>query len=121
MESRAFIKYLASMFLFGLNGVVASNIPLNSYEIVFFRTFIGSVFLLSLFLMGKGKFHIKSYKKDTCFIALSGIAMGTSWMFLYEGFQQIGVSLASLLYYCGPVIVMIFSPLIFCEKLTLFY
>lgn len=44
--------------------------------------------------------------------------MGTSWMFLYEAYQQIGVSLASLLYYCGPVIVMILSPLIFKEKLT---
>lgn len=118
MKSRAFIKYLVSMFLFGLNGVVASHIPLNSYEIVFFRTFIGSAFLLFLFLMGKGKIHIKTYKKDTCFIALSGIAMGTSWMFLYEGFQQIGISLASLLYYCGPVIVMILSPLIFREKLS---
>ena len=39
-------------------------------------------------------------------------------MFLYEAYQQIGVSFASLLYYCGPVIVMILSPLIFKEKLT---
>ena len=44
--------------------------------------------------------------------------MGASWMFLYEAYQQIGVSLASLLYYCGPVIVMVLSPLIFKEKLT---
>ena len=39
-------------------------------------------------------------------------------MFLYEAYQQIGVSLSSLLYYCGPVIVMILSPIIFREKLT---
>lgn len=45
--------------------------------------------------------------------------MGASWMFLYESYQQIGVSMASLLYYCGPVIVMILSPLIFKEKLTM--
>lgn len=69
-------------------------------------------------MLSKGKFHIKVYKKDTLFIVLSGIAMGTSWMFLYEAYQQIGVSLSSLLYYCGPVIVMILSPLIFREKLT---
>ncbi len=97
---------------------MASNIPLNSYEIVFLRTLIGSILLIALFLIGKGKFHIKAYKKDTLFIVLSGIAMGTSWMFLYEAYQQIGVSLASLLYYCGPVIVMILSPIIFREKLT---
>ncbi len=119
MDKKAFIKYLSALLLFGLNGIVASHIPLTSYEIVFLRTLIGSVLLAVLFLIGKGKFHIKDHKKDTIFIALSGVAMGTSWMFLYEAYQQIGVSLASLLYYCGPVIVMILSPLIFKEKLTL--
>ncbi len=118
MDKKAFIKYLSALLLFGLNGIVASNIALNSYEIVFLRTLIGSVLLIILFLAGKGKFHIGTYRKDTVYIVLSGIAMGTSWMFLYEAYQQIGVSLASLLYYCGPVIVMILSPLIFKEKLT---
>ncbi len=118
MDKKAFIKYLSALLLFGLNGIVASHIALNSYEIVFLRTLIGSTLLMILFLLGKGRFHIITYVKDTVFIVLSGIAMGTSWMFLYEAYQQIGVSLASLLYYCGPVIVMILSPLIFKEKLT---
>ena len=39
-------------------------------------------------------------------------------MFLYEAYGRIGVSIASLLYYCGPVIVMVLSPLIFKERLT---
>lgn len=118
MDIKALTKYISSLLLFGLNGIVASHIPLNSYEIVFFRTLIGSVLLIILFFIGKGKFHIKTHKKDALFIALSGIAMGASWMFLYEAYQQIGVSLSSLLYYCGPVIVMILSPLIFKEQLT---
>lgn len=118
MDNKALIKYILSILLFGFNGILASHIPLNSYKIVLLRTLIGSAFLLALFLIGKGKFHIKKYKKDTFFIVLSGIAMGTSWMFLYEAYQQIGVSLSSLLYYCGPVIVMVLSPLIFREKLT---
>lgn len=118
MEKKAFIKYLSALLLFGLNGIVASHIALNSYEIVFLRTLIGSILLIVIFLLGKNKFHIKENKKDTIFIVFSGIAMGTSWMFLYEAYQQIGVSLASLLYYCGPVIVMILSPIIFREKLT---
>ena len=118
MDSKAFTKYISALLLFGLNGIVASQIPLNSYEIVFLRTLIGSILLIALFLIGKGKLHINIYKKDALFIVLSGIAMGTSWMFLYEAYQQIGVSLSSLLYYCGPIIVMILSPIIFREKLT---
>jgi drug/metabolite transporter (DMT)-like permease len=75
--------------------------------------------LIAIFRITGGKLHIKEFKRDTAFIVLSGIAMGTSWMFLYEAYRQIGVSLSSLLYYCGPVIVMILTPVIFKEKLTL--
>ncbi len=114
----ALIKYLCALLLFGLNGIVASHITLNSYEIVFLRTLIGSILLLCIFLLGKGEFQIKKHKRDVVFITLSGISMGTSWMFLYEAYQQIGVSFASLLYYCGPVIVMILSPILFKENLT---
>lgn len=119
MNKKAFIKYLCALLLFGLNGIVASQISMTSYEIVFLRTLIGSVFLGVLFLLTKEKLTIKKHPRDLVFIVVSGIAMGTSWMFLYEAYQQIGVSLSSLLYYCGPVIVMILSPLIFKEKLTL--
>lgn len=118
LDKKALIKYLSALLLFGLNGIVANHIAMSSYEIVFLRTSIGSVLLLAIFLLKKGKFHFKDNKKDYLFITLSGIAMGTSWMFLYEAYHQIGVSVSSLLYYCGPVIVMIMSPLIFKEKLT---
>ena len=113
-----YMKYLMAVMLFGFNGIVASFISLTSYEIVYLRTFIGSLLLIGLFKITGGKFHIKQYKKDSFLILLSGIELGTSWMFLHEAYQQIGVSFASLLYYCGPVIVMILSPVIFKEKLT---
>ena len=45
--------------------------------------------------------------------------MGGNWLFLYEAYQQIGVGTASLLCYCGPVIVMALAPILFHEKLTL--
>lgn len=64
MDSKAFIKYISALLLFGLNGIVASHIPLNSYEIVFLRTLIGSILLIALFLIGKGKFRIKAYERD---------------------------------------------------------
>lgn len=118
LDWKAFAKYLAALLLFGLNGIVASHIALSSYEIVFLRTMIGSLLLIVLFVLGKGKFHFKENKRDVLFIVLSGVAMGTSWMFLYEAYQQIGVSFASLLYYCGPVIVMVLSPILFKERLT---
>ena len=39
-------------------------------------------------------------------------------MFLFEAYRQIGVSVATLSYYCGPLIVLILAPFVFKEKLT---
>ena len=118
MDKLALSKYLGALFLFGLNGVVASKITIPSYDIVFFRTLIGSVFLIITYLLIEKRFTFHHHRRELGFISLSGIAMGLSWMFLFEGYKQIGVGISSLLYYCGPVIVMMLSPYIFKEQLT---
>ena len=40
MISQAAVKYIVALLLFGANGIVASQIALSSYEIVFTRTLI---------------------------------------------------------------------------------
>lgn len=118
MKNKAIFKYIAALLLFGSNGIVASYISLSSYEIVFTRTLIGSLFLVLIFILTRQKMRFWTDKLHFLYLAISGIAMGTSWMFLYEAYAQIGVSIATLAYYCGPVIVMILSPIIFKEKMT---
>lgn len=115
---KSYIKYFLSLLLFGSNGIVASLINLSSYEIVLLRTLIGSALLISIFFLGRGKLSFYKNRRQFLFLCISGIAMGTSWMFLYEAYARIGVSISSLLYYCGPVIVMVLSPFLFKEKLT---
>ena len=114
----SYLKYIFALLLFGSNGIVASLIHLSSYEIVLLRTLIGSLLLIAIFFIAREKLTFYKYKTQSIFLAVSGIAMGTSWIFLYEAYDEIGVSLASLAYYCGPVIVMILSPFLFGEKLT---
>lgn len=114
-----YLKYITALILFGMNGIVAGNIHLSSYEIVLLRTLLGSLLLILLFFATKQKNSWMEHKKDLIYIAMSGIAMGVSWMFLYEAYAQIGVSIASLLYYTGPVIVMALSPILFTEKRTI--
>ncbi len=118
MNNKAFFKYIFALLLFGSNGIVASFIDLSSQNIVLLRTLTGSILLIAIFFISRGKLTFYKHKKQFLFLAVSGIAMGTSWMFLYEAYARIGVSIASLLYYCGPVIVMALSPLLFKERLT---
>ena len=116
--NRAYFKYIAALLMFGSNGIVASYISLNSYEIVFARTLIGSLFLILISVFSKQKLQFWKNKAHLLYLIISGVAMGISWMFLYEAYAQIGVSLATLAYYCGPVIVMILSPFLFKERMT---
>ncbi len=116
-KARSYFKYIFALLLFGSNGIVASLIPMSSYEIVLLRTLLGSFLLLALFALGKGKFTFYEHKKHSLYLAVSGVVMGTSWMLLYEAYARIGVGISSLLYYCGPVIVMALSPVLFREKL----
>lgn len=118
MKDKDFYKYILSNLLFGFNGVAASYLVFSSTQIVLLRTLIGSLTLVALFLIGGGKFTFPQKKGQSLFLVLSGIAMGTSWMFLYEAYDRIGVSIGTLLYYCGPVIVMMSSPVFFRERLT---
>ena len=117
-KKKSFIKYIAALLLFGSNGIVASYIALSSYEIVLLRTFIGSLLLIAIYMLSKRKLIFYQNKKHLLALAISGMAMGTSWMFLYEAYAQIGVGISSLLYYCGPVIVMALSPVLFKERLS---
>ncbi|HJJ39137.1 MAG TPA: DMT family transporter, partial [Methanocorpusculum sp.] len=116
--NKSLIFFLAALLIFGTNGIVASFIPLTSYEIVFSRALLGSLTLAAVYFLLKKKITIFKKRKDLILLILSGAAMGLSWMFLYEAYQQSGVSISTLIYYCAPIIVMVLSPLLFREKFT---
>lgn len=119
MRNKSALKYITALLLFGSNGIVASHITLSSYEIVFTRTLIGALFLVFIFIFSKQEKRFWKNKTHSLYLLISGVAMGASWMFLFEAYRQIGVSVATLAYYCGPVIVMIFSQIIFNERITI--
>ena len=56
--------------------------------------------------------------KGIVLLALSGASLGGGWLFLFEAFERVGVGLSMLIYYCGSVLVMALSPLLFGEKIT---
>lgn len=114
-------KYLLSLFLFGSNGIVASLIDLPSVFIVLARVSLGAAALAAaLFLSQPARKSLQSPKhpRQAACLYISGAALGAAWLFLFESYRYIGVGVASLLYYCGPVIVMALSPMVFKTRLT---
>lgn len=49
---------------------------------------------------------------------MSGAALGFNWIFLFESYNHTSVATATVCYYLAPILVILFSPILFREKLT---
>ena len=119
--SKATQKYLASLILFGSNGIVASMIDLPSLFIVLARVSLGATLLVALVALSRSartNLQAPKHPRQALYLAVSGAALGVAWLFLFEAYRYVGVGVASLLFYCGPVIVMALSPMLFKTRLT---
>ena len=116
-RSKNLILFIASMVIFGTNGLIVANISLGSAEIVLMRTFLGSLFLLAMVLV-KRSFSFADLKADLVPATIGGAALGLNWVLLFSAYRSAGVGLSTLTYYCGPIIVLALSPVLFKEKLT---
>ena len=116
-RSKSLIFFIASMVIFGTNGLIVANISLGSAEIVRMRTFLGSLFLLAIVLV-KRSFSFADLKADLVPATIGGAALGLNWVLLFSAYRSAGVGLSTLTYYCGPIIVLALSPVLFKEKLT---
>ncbi|MGN0262435.1 MAG: DMT family transporter [Eggerthellaceae bacterium] len=114
------LKYLASLLLFGTNGVIASKIAIDSSQIVLGRIVLGLAFMGTVAIATRARdgATAKPGAKNLVLLALSGASLGAGWLFLFAAFGRIGVGLSMLIYYCGSVLVMALSPLFFGEKIT---
>ena len=113
----AYGMYILSLLIFGTNGIFVSHISLASNQIVLMRTLICVIFLTCLVLF-LGRFDIDHLRRERIPLLLRGAALGLNWVALFEAYRLLNVSLATLIYYVGPIIVLLFSPILFREKLT---
>lgn len=116
-KTKEYLMLICAVLIFGFNGVIVHNISLTSAEIVFFRTVLGSLSLLAV-LAVKKDFSFGALKADMPYNIFAGICLGLNWVFLFEAYREASVSIATLIYYCGPMIVVLLSPVLFREKLT---
>ena len=114
-----YVKYIAALLLFGSTGIVASRIHLESSEIILLRTLLGSMLLAAVAAAGKHACPGTRSRADFIYVVLSGISMGVSWMFQYEAYKLVGISITSLLYCLGPILIVILAQLFLGERMTL--
>ena len=108
--------YIASLLIFGSNGVFAAHIDLSSAEIVCMRTLIGSAALILVLLLSRTGLDWGAMRREALKLIAAGICLGVNWALLFEAYKLMSVSMATLTYYTAPVIVLLFSPVLLKEK-----
>lgn len=116
-KTQAYIMYMLSLLIFGTNGILVSRISLESSQIAQLRTLIGGM-MLTFLVLAKGGFDKENVHSERIPLLMGGVILGLNWAALFEAYRLLNVSLATLIYYAGPMIMLLISPFIFHEKLT---
>lgn len=112
------IQLVVSMTVFGTLGVFISYIDLSSSLIALARASIGFLFLLTVVLCKKEKISICAIRENILWLCLSGACLGFNWILLFESYKYTSVAVSTLCYYMAPIFVVLVSPLVLKEKLT---
>lgn len=118
-ENSARAKLALSMFIFGTIGIFRRGIVLPSSIIALVRAVVGTLFLLGVILFKKQPIDRGAVRKNLKPLVLSGVLLGFNWILLFEAYQYTSVATATLCYYMAPIFIILASPLLFKEKLTL--
>ena len=135
----------SSMLIFGTIGIFRRYIPLSSGLLAFARGLIGTLFLCAVMWLrkmrsfsaergrgerfGKSQGYPERVVSDRgrlqisgsilALLIISGALIGVNWILLFEAYNYTTIATATLCYYMQPIIVILLSPLIFRERLTL--
>lgn len=110
---------ILAMTIFSTIGIFRRYIPLSSGMLAAVRGIVGTIFLLLVFFAKKEKFHANTIKKNLLLLLLSGCFIGINWIFLFESYRYTTVATATLCYYMAPIFVMLVSPLLFKENMSI--
>ena len=119
-QTSTYLKLILSMVVFGSMGLFVLAIHLPSNEIVLVRMGLGCLVILAVIAKHKEKFDWAAIRKNLLWMVSGGICLGLGCVFYFEGYRNTTVSIATLIFYSGPVLMMLLSPLLFKEKLTVY-
>lgn len=117
-QNRAYLLFVGAMIIYGSIGIFRRFVPLSSAFLAFARGLIGCIFLL-IWVKATGKsLRLDIGKKRLALLLITGVALGANWMLLFEAYNYTTVAVATLCYYMQPTLLILLSPLVFGERLT---
>lgn len=117
-NTNAKISLILSMVIFGTIGIFRKYIPLPSGIVACARGILGVAFLLGFIKIKKIAMDGACIRKYLKRLLISGAFIGLNWVLLFESYRYTSVAVATLCYYMAPIFVMIASPFVLKDKLT---
>ncbi len=112
-------KIVLSMLIFGTIGLFRRWIPFSSSVVALARSVIGLVFLLAVRALRHDPVDRAAVKKNLWRLLIPGAFLGINWICLFEAYNYTSVAAATMCYYMAPVFIILLSPLVFGERITL--
>lgn len=111
-----YLMFVAAMLIFGSNGVFTSMLEMSGAQLVLLRTLIGGAVLLIIILISRSRTPKEILLREKWRLLFAGVCLGANWALLFEAYNLMNVSLATLTYYTAPVLVLVFAPLVLKER-----
>ena len=118
MKEKGKLNFIIAMLIFSSIGIFIRSIPYPSSFIAFTRGVVGFAVILLFMAFKRQKSDRKAIKENFLLLAVSGIFIGINWVALFESYRYTTVATATLCYYMAPMFVIMASPLVLGEKLT---
>ena len=112
-------RLVLSMLIFGTIGVFRRWIPYPSSVVALARSAIGLAFLLLLRAARREPVDRAAVRQNLWKLLLLGAMLGANWILLFEAYNHTSVAAATICYYMAPVFILLLSPLVFGERLSL--
>lgn len=122
MRRKGVVFLLLAGILWGCMGFFVRNmmsLGLDQIQIIFFKMFIGLIFLFVFLLIIKPELLRLHHWRDLWFLGLSGLLSMFGFNFFYfKAMEVTTIALAGVLIYVSPGITLLLSALLFHEKIT---
>jgi len=114
-HSKNLTGLLLASFFISTSGVLGKYIALDSEVIIWYRSFIGMIFLLIFNRIKKTSLKIQD-KKDHVPLLISSVLMGAHWLTYFYALKVSNVAVGMVSLYTFPVITAFLEPLFFKTK-----
>lgn len=111
-------RLILAMVIYGTIGLFIRWIPLPSSIIANSRGIVGIAFLLCVMAAKRDRIHWDDVRRNFKYLLPCGLMLGFNWILLFEAYRYTTVAVATVCYYLAPMFILLCSPFLFREKLT---